>query len=144
MTERITIILPSEMKYLHLVSQFGKRVAESLHQPQGEIKCAFSSTIELALSEAFTNSVKHKRLLQDESEVIITFEVEENELTVVIKDTNPRFDFKCVTAPCPDDYPESGYGLFLLKRTMDTVNYCREKGWNVITMAKKQSETEGD
>ncbi len=138
MTEQITLALPGEMKYLHLVSRFGARIADTMSQPQGANgNAVFSNTIELALSEAFTNSVKHKSCQQGESKVIITFEVGENELTVIIKDSNPRFDMEGVSTPVLADYPDNGYGVLLLKRIMDSLTYCRKKGWNVITMAKK-------
>ena len=138
MKECITLRLPGEMKYLRLVSRFGARVAESMGQTRkANDSSVFSSTVELALSEAFTNSVKHKCLQQEVSDVIVTFEVGENQLTVIIKDSNPRFDMERIARPVPTDYPDSGYGLFLLKQIMDTVTYHRQANWNVVTMTKK-------
>jgi len=137
MTEYITLTLPAEMKYLHLVSRFGARVADSITQPAGPNDVhGFSRAFELALSEVFTNAVKHKDGLQDESQVIIEFEAGENKLTVRVKDRNPRFDMESASAPQLSDYPDSGYGIFLLKQVMDTVTYRRKEGWNMITMAK--------
>jgi len=138
MTEYVTITLPAKMKYLHLVSKFGARMVSSIDPPIDSKEAHdCSHAFELALSEAFTNAVKHKGGMTDKTEVIIEFEVGENELVVMVKDRNPRFDMANVSPPLISDHPDSGYGIFLIKQIMDKMTYHREDGCNVVTMSKK-------
>ncbi len=137
MTETITLTVPVAMKHLHLVAQLGVQMADSVGPPRvpGE-HVDFSGDVELALSEAFTNAVKHAPPSGSSARVIIEFSVGPGILTVAVKDRNPPFDPD--VAPLADitTYPSGGFGVFLMKQVMDTVGYRRESGWNVITLSK--------
>lgn len=138
MSEPIILTVPAAMKYLHLVSQFAVRVAGFIDPPKGPGDGVdFAHAFELALSEAFTNAVKHVQGFRALSKIIIEFEIEEDALSMSIKDRNPRFD-PDVTPPADiRTFPVGGYGIFLMKQVMDRVGYRREVGWNVMTMSKK-------
>ena len=72
-----------------------------------------------------------------------SFGFDENErlMTLIIKDNGTPFN------PLERDEPDitlsadereiGGLGIFITKKTMDTVNYTYENGQNVLTMTKK-------
>jgi len=139
--ERIALTVPVKIKYLHLVSQFGVRAADSIEHPGGPNgESGFAHSFELALSEAFTNAVKHSQGSRALSKIIIEFEIEEDALSISVKDRNPRFDPDVAPPADIGTCPVGGYGLFLMKQVMDKVAYRREDGWNVMTMSKKVRE----
>jgi serine/threonine-protein kinase RsbW len=138
MTDAITLTVPAKMTYLHLVSRFAARIARGIAPRGGPVdRSDFSHAFELALSESFTNAVKHGGASMTRRRIVIEFETGENSLHVTLKDPNPPFAIHDLTAPDIDAHPESGYGIFLLKQVMDTVSFRRENGCNELTMAKK-------
>lgn len=104
---------------------------------------AFINEVELAVGEACTNAVRHSPNPDDgESDFTLCFRLTKDQLIIEIKDHNPPFAFDEVPTPDFDSLPEGGYGIHLMKSTMDNVNYSHEDGWNIITMKKHlQKET---
>ncbi len=108
---------------------------------EGEYSNRFADAVELAVGEACTNSVKYcPPLLVATSKVHLIFEFFEKKLTVQIKDCNPPFDFEAIPKPSLIDLPDHGYGIHIMKESMDQVNYRHEDGWNIITMHKRIPE----
>ena len=97
----------------------------------------FIDAVELAVGEACTNSVKHCTTIAPEDiRITICFELYDNQLIVLIKDCNAPFDFDKVLPPDFEAAPESGYGLYIMKQTMDEVHYEHKDGYNILTLKK--------
>lgn len=134
--------LQADLRYVRIASITACNVAEIF----ADFNCnaadisEFCHAYELAVSEAFTNSVRHAKPSQTESEVTIHVRYEKNTLSVCIIDANPPFN-PVTQAPDINSYPEGGYGLFLIHQLMDTVSYARENGTNILTMAKQATMT---
>lgn len=106
-----------------------------------EAENTFIAQVELSVGEACTNSVKYCPPSQVEnSKVHILFELGENELIIKIKDCNPPFDFNGIEEPDFETAPECGYGVHIIKKSMDQVDYRREDGWNIVTMKKSTQQ----
>ena len=73
----------------------------------------------------------------------LSCEFDENErlMTLVIKDNGTPFNPLERDEPdislSADDREIGGLGIFITKKTMDTVNYSYENGQNILTMTKK-------
>jgi len=137
MKERVTLKLPPNLKFLRLASAAGADAAWGVASTVGlENQDAFVHSVELAVSEVFANAVKHRCPVAHPWRIIVEFGIGDRGLEVSVKDRNPRFDLSNVPPPDVDAYPESGYGLYLVKQVMDTVTVRREPDGNVIIMAK--------
>jgi len=95
----------------------------------------FAHAFELAVSEAFTNSVTHAGQRSAPPSVTVIFLAEPKQLTVSICDTNAPFSID-TKAPDIESYPENGYGLLIIRKVMDKVTYRRESDMNIISMSK--------
>ncbi|MBI9086099.1 MAG: ATP-binding protein [Desulfobacterales bacterium] len=137
MKERVTLELPPDLRFLHRAATAGaeaaRRAASAVDMQKQD---AFVHAVELAVSEVFTNAVKHKRAASPAWRVLIHFGIDAGDLEVIVKDRNPRFGLGSVPLPDVDTLPESGYGLYLVKQVMDTVTVHREADGNVVTMTK--------
>ncbi|NOT85156.1 MAG: ATP-binding protein [Methylococcaceae bacterium] len=102
--------------------------------------------IELALAEAVNNCIEHAYCGSDQQQVIIKFTLLNDRLLIEIIDEadiafNPEllenlsvdFDYDPLDI---DNLPESGFGLKIIKSSMDGVNYRRENGKNHWILTK--------
>jgi len=97
----------------------------------------FIHDVELAVGEACTNAVKYCTAAYPEDiPVQVCFELNDKELIVIIKDRNEPFDFDNIPLPDFENFPESGYGIYIMKEKMDEVRYERLGDMNTITMKK--------
>jgi serine/threonine-protein kinase RsbW len=139
MNNRITLTLPADIRFIRLVSSTASNIAGiiSAETASGKEKSEFCHAFELALSEAFSNSVLNKNPGDIAAKVIIVFESADNGLMATVTDSNLPFDPDKQPPLEIDRYPEKGFGLFLIRQLMDTVNYRRERGCNCLSMTKR-------
>ncbi len=139
----LTLTLQADLRYVRIASITACNVAEIF----AEFNCnaadisEFCHAYELAVSEAFTNSVRHAEPSQPETQVTMRVSSENSILAVCIIDANPPFN-PVTQAPDINSYPEGGYGLFLIHQLMDTVSYARENDTNMLSMTKKATLTQ--
>ncbi|MCP3891200.1 MAG: ATP-binding protein [Desulfobulbaceae bacterium] len=106
-----------------------------------EYSSQFADAVELAVGEACTNSVKHcPPSLVATTKVQLIFKFGDKELIIHIKDCNSPFDFEKLPKPSYKELPEHGYGIHIMKESMNQVNYRHEEGCNIITMCKRIPE----
>ena len=119
------------------VRQIAAALLDTLEAASIEDHDAFLSEIELATGEACCNAVKHgpekgKREIQ----VSVMFNQKESNFIIAVSDGNQTYDFS-EREPDFDSLPESGYGLYIMRKMMNKVSYRREKGRNIVTMEKE-------
>lgn len=95
----------------------------------------------LAIDEACTNKIKHAYKNNPSKEIIIKLELSNNLFTAQIVDFGIPFEPDKVPLPDIDhNYKSSkkgGYGIFLMKKLMDEVNYeFLDSGENILTLKK--------
>ena len=97
--------------------------------------------VNLAIDEILTNTISYgyEDRARHRIEIIVTLEADL--LVVVIVDDSMPFDLGLAPERDLDlsieDTALGGLGLYLVHQMMDSVNYRREAGCNVVTLAKE-------
>ena len=94
------------------------------------------SDCELAVVEGCNNAIKHRLPGAGQQPVVVEVIVEPTQIELRITDHGPGFAWpKTAELPSPDR--ESGRGLYLIRRLMDSANYLRGTDENVLVLQKK-------
>ena len=102
--------------------------------------------VNLAIDEILTNTIGHGYDDDERHRIEVIVRVEEESLVVVIVDDSLPFDPGIAPERDLDasleDTALGGLGLFLVHQMMDSVDYRREEGCNVVTLVKSTAEAE--
>ena len=128
---------PAKVEALSDVLGFVDRVLESYECPM-----KIQTAICVAIEEVFVN-VAHYAYDDGEGDMMlgIGFDEESRNITFRMSDKGTPFD--PLKKPDPDitlsaeEREIGGLGIFITKKTMDTVAYAYENGENILTMIKK-------
>ena len=102
-------------------------------------KIAFE--VNLAVEELVTNTISYGYDDDGEHRIDLALRLEGGVLAIEIADDGRAFD--PLQAPAPDigaslqDRAKGGLGIYLVRKTMDTVAYRRQDGRNVVTLTKR-------
>lgn len=114
-----------------------KMLAEFL--AEGNVPPAVGKHVALAMSEGVTNAVRHSR----GDMVTLKCSLDRNVLTLAVIDDGKGFDIEEIPPPDLDVPREGGYGLYIMRKVMDSVTYeCREGG-NILTLVKFLDRVDG-
>ena len=98
--------------------------------------------LNLALDEVVTNVIRYAHDDDGrEHPIVVWLALERDELTAQVEDDGRAFN--PLEAPAPnlgaslDERPIGGLGIFLVRSVMNSVEYRREDGRNVLIMRKK-------
>lgn len=98
--------------------------------------------ITLAVDEACTNIIKHAYKWDPEQEITIQLKMHQNEMIFSVTDRGKAFDPKSYDLPTMqeqlDKKKRSGYGILLIRKLMDKVEYLKNNSHNEIRMSKKR------
>ena len=127
---------PAKVEALSDVLGFVDRMLELYECPM-KIQMAIC----VAIEEVFVN-VAHYAYGEGEGDMTlgIAFDADSREITFKMTDKGTPFD--PLKKPDPDitlsaeDREIGGLGIFITKKTMDTVTYAYENGENILTMVK--------
>lgn len=125
MLQRDHLTITSELTGLYQVQAWFKQfcLKHDTHLPW--LKDQFSR-LNLALTEGFTNAVRHAHhQLPPETMIQIDVELSEQGIEIRIWDQGQPFDPDTLEEPKPGTLQEGGYGWFLLRRLADRVVYER-------------------
>ena len=95
----------------------------------------FGSSVELAVSEACTNVVKHS-VNSTELKYQVIYQIHADRIQIEVIDQGPGFNLEEVPAPDFDYHLQGGRGLYLIKDQMEQVSYTKETRGNVLKMVK--------
>ena len=132
----LDIKVPNQTKYLSLIGRIGEDIAREIDRFTGDRE-TLAYQINLVLTEAMTNAIKHGRHDNSEESVHILINIAENELLIRIFDCGQGFDINEIPAPDFDVLDDRGRGIFLIKTLMDSVTYVKKSGGNVLEMIKQ-------
>ena len=135
------LILPG---ILDSLSKIGAYVLEAASQAGLEKKIAYR--LRLAVDEIATNAIVHGYdRIGEEGDLVVSAEIGEGILTIILEDTGPPYDpFK---TPSPDDLDQplddrdiGGLGVFLAIQGVDEFRYewLNETNRNIFTMKSKE------
>ena len=136
-TEMKEKVFTAKKETLPEVMAFTEECLESFECPMKS-----SMTICVAVEEIFVNIASYS--YGDKSgNATLSFGFDENErlMTLVVKDNGTPFNPLERAEPditlSADDREIGGLGIFITKKTMDTISYSYENGQNILTMIKK-------
>ena len=95
------------------------------------------SEVQLVLQEACVNAIRHGAADTPAGEVRIRFRVADDRITIEVRDGGPGFDPDAVPEPRADALPEGGYGVFIMKSSMDRVEARHEKDGFVLRLTRR-------
>lgn len=138
MRSQVVIKLTGPMDHLRLVWQTGETLLDSVvfeEDPEGT-----RYNVLLALQEMVTNVLRHGYELDVSKPIEVLFEVDEEQLQIVLRDQGPEFDpltFDTVETDSPEMPSEAGgFGIHIARMVMDRVDYSRVNGWNTLRLVK--------
>lgn len=97
--------------------------------------------VNLAVEEALVNTISHG--FKDDARHAIELRIAIEDDAIVLRISDDAVAFNPLEAPLPDvDAPVNeravgGLGVFLMRTTMDDVQYIREDGHNRLTLTKR-------
>jgi len=125
---------------LDVVAQVQHWVVTICHSVEGESAWvgSYSDRLSLALTEGFTNAVRHAHAhLPPETGIEIDLALDIDQVEIRIWDHGGPFNPELLPDPQPGELLDSGYGWFLLRRLADKVTYYRSKdGRNCLSIVK--------
>ncbi|MEI6313331.1 MAG: ATP-binding protein [Syntrophus sp. (in: bacteria)] len=130
----LTIRFLQNLSYLHLVTGASRLLCETIKELN--LSSSLVDEVELAVSEACTNAIRHGADAAESAMVIVSFHMSETQLVIEVSDQGAGFNFEEVPQPAFDQHPEGGYGLYIIQKMMDEVQYKRGSEMNTLTMKK--------
>jgi serine/threonine-protein kinase RsbW len=141
MNERIEldIRVPNETRYLSLIGKIGESLAQTLQKYRGDRE-ELAYHINLVLTEAMANAIKHARTEKPVNQVHINIHIEDYRLIIRVFDEGQGFDLRSLASSeqeleekCLLDH---GRGIYIMRALMDRVSYRRIDQGNVLEMEK--------
>ena len=121
-----------------LKSFFEKMMVGTDHLNFGQ---SLASELRLAIEEAVANVIEYAYPAETEGNIEVTMMFDGHRLKVLIVDSGMPFD---PTAKKKIDIPKSadelqigGFGIYLVRELMDSINYERIDGQNILTLKKQ-------
>ena len=98
------------------------------------------SDLKLALTEAITNVVRHSYDDEPGHQIILSWAVDDETLTLTIRDFGRPFDASNYQSPDLSELQTGGYGIFLIQSLMDEVRYDTSSGLGTTLTLVKQRD----
>ena len=131
-----TLTLINKVSEITKLNEFVKSATAALNMETG-----LANQIKLAVEEAVTNVIDYAYPNGTEGNINITIEADENRIRFILSDSGAEFDptgvSKADTTLTVDERPIGGLGVFLVRNLMDSINYERVDGKNVLRMEKR-------
>jgi serine/threonine-protein kinase RsbW len=132
---QIDVIIPTQTKYLDLIGNIGEHIAKYLDNFSGDRE-ALAYHLNLVLTEATTNAIKHATPTTPKDTVRVTIQTQDNALIIKVYDHGQGFDLETVPLPDLDQPKENGMGLYFIRTLMDSVTYTKQDDCNVLEIIK--------
>ena len=130
-----TIKLSNDVHQVPELNNFVKSVSERLN-----LESSLSSQLMLAVEEAVVNVMSYAYPIGTQGDVTITAKGTDNGIKFIIIDEGKAFDptmkSEADTTLSAEERPIGGLGILLVQSLMDSVNYERIDGKNVLTIMK--------
>ncbi|MBR4379466.1 MAG: ATP-binding protein, partial [Prevotella sp.] len=131
-----TLTLKNNVKEVVKLTAFIKQVTEQL-----QIDKELASQLRLAVEEAVVNVIDYAYPAEKEGEIEVRVMSDGSIIKFVIIDSGGAFDptakEKADITLSAEDRQIGGLGLLLVRELMDSINYEREGGKNILTLMKK-------
>ena len=136
MTSKHSLTLPNDIETIPQLNEFIDTVAEEIG-----LDMSLTMSLNLAIEEAVVNVMEYAYLEGEQGNVDIEVSADDRWLTFIISDNGIPFDpttqKDADTTLSAEERPIGGLGIFLVRQLMDSINYQRENGKNILTLSKK-------
>lgn len=132
---QVEIRIPNKTYYLSFIGEIGEKIATELARYTGD-RAALAYHLNLVLTEALVNAIEHGNTDDSDQTIRVSIRVLSDQLCIEVYDHGQGFDLEQVEAPNLEYPGERGRGIFLIKSIMDSVNYRKVNGGNVLEMRK--------
>ncbi len=130
-----SLALKNDLSHVPELNKFVSSVTSRLKMDQ-----SLSSQIKLAVEEAVVNVMDYAYPVGVEGDITVEGMYNGEVLKFVISDNGKPFDptdgGRVDTTLSAEDRPIGGLGIFLVRELMDTINYERVDGKNILTISK--------
>jgi len=116
------------------IGPLARGAAAFLHSNQVDPDAAFA--VDLALEEMVSNVIKHGYKDGDSQHICIRIDVGQDQIMLMVEDSGPPFN--PLELPEPDldkpvdQRPIGGLGVFLVRKTVDRMEYERQRDRNIL------------
>ncbi len=131
----VDIKVPNQTRYLGLIGKIGEDIARTLKRFRGDRE-ELAYHMNLVLTEAMTNAIRHANEDDPAREVHITISILNHTLSIKVYDQGQGFDVTTLPSPDFKGLNEHGRGVYIIRSIMDTVSYRRHNGGHVLEMTK--------
>jgi serine/threonine-protein kinase RsbW len=125
----------AELRFLPAAVNFARDFFQGFPDIQSNQECLYN--LQLAVSEALTNVMKHAYPPESPGSVTLGLKRERDAAVITITDGGIPFDPSAVPPPDLDDPQGHGLGMYFLRELMDSVEYGRTGNVNTLTITKK-------
>jgi len=136
-----TITLSNDVQQVPELNNFVKSVSERLN-----LESSLSSQLMLAVEEAVVNVMSYAYPVGTQGDVAITAKGTDHSIKFIITDEGKAFDptmkSEADTTLSAEERPIGGLGILLVQSLMDSINYERAKGKNVLTITKNYNNNQ--
>jgi serine/threonine-protein kinase RsbW len=136
----VSIKVPNQTRYLSLIGRIGEDIARTLKRYHGDRE-ELAYHINLVLTEAMANAIKHANEGDPDKEVHITIAILDKNLSIKVFDQGQGFDVSSLSPPNFQSLEEHGRGVFIIRALMDHVTYRRTNDGNVLEMIKSLGDS---
>ena len=137
---QVEIEIASDLRELARARAFVREVCQNL--PGAPLDEDSTSQLELAITEATSNIVKHAYRGRTDQQIQIGAEVFADRIVFRLHHLGESFDPGTVEAPAFDGSREGGFGVYIIAQSVDEVRYLRdEQGRNCIYLVKHRQTT---
>ena len=143
-TKRIKMSIESKCDNVPLVSTAVNKLCLLIPFSEND-----AHSIELCVTEAVVNSIKHAYGDEPGHEVVVTFNVFETKIVIEVIDTGQSMDSGLLAGSKEfalefdpkdiDSIPETGRGLAIIQGFMDDVSYHVRENRNYLIMVKEKN-----
>ena len=118
------MVFKSEIKNINLVERLIDDISSKY-----ELHSDVYGKLLLAVVEGVNNAIVHGNKLESEKDVVVQYDISENEIQFIISDNGPGFNYKNLPDPTvPENLEKThGRGIFLMKHLADEVEF-NDKG----------------
>lgn len=138
MRARLQLTLAGDLDHLRVAWQAGEALLEATPF-EGDAEAARYDVL-VAVQEIVTNVLRHAYRGDTTEPVRVEFEIDDREFAVTVADRGPEFDpSRAQTRGMLAQEPPrecGGWGVMIVRTTMDEVEYQRRDGWNRLRMVK--------
>ena len=131
----VDIRVPNQTRYLGLIGKIGEDIARTLRRYKGDRE-ELAYQINLVLTEAMTNAIRHANEDDPGKEVHITITIKNKNLNIKVYDEGQGFDISTLPSPDFKNLDDHGRGVYIIRTLMDRVKYSKRDGGHVLEMEK--------